>query len=123
METKPKINVEPNPVLPLKVMVAGKVRPLIWVVPRLVVEPLAPTIEHPLKNDFAPPLIWHEALLAIPVPFCPLLRSVKEKLLPMSLNPTYFSVPAPILLGSLRMVRSWLNDKAGEPLHKPPSRP
>src|SRR5690349_12969662 len=106
METKPKINVEPSPVLPLKVMVAGKVRPLICVVPRLVVAPLAPTIEHALKNDVAPPLIWHAALLAIPVPFCPVLWSMKLKLLPMSLKTTYFYVPAPMLPGWLRMVRS-----------------
>jgi len=34
METKPKSNVEPNPVVPLKVIVAGNVRPLICVPPK-----------------------------------------------------------------------------------------
>src|SRR6266849_4488963 len=105
IETKPKSNVEPNPVLPLKVISAGNVRLLICVPPRVVVAPLPPTIEHPLKNDVAPPLIWHWALLAIPVLFCPVLVSMKEKLLPMSLKTTYFCVPAPILLGWLRRTR------------------
>ena len=111
METKPSINVEPSPEAPLKVIVAGKVRPLICVVPRLVLEPFAPTIEHPLKSDVAPPLTWHEALLAIPVLFCPLLWSVNMKLLPISLNTTYFCVPAPMLPGWLRRGSNWLNKK------------
>jgi len=108
METKPKSNVEPNPVVPVKVIVAGNVRPLICVPPRVVVAPLAPTIEHPLKSDFAPPLIWHWALLAIPVLFCPVLWTEKEKLLPMSLKTTYFCVPAPMLFGAVRRTRSEL---------------
>jgi hypothetical protein len=105
IETKPKINVEPNPAGPLKVIVAGKVRLLICGPPRVVLAPLPPTIEHPLNSDAAPPLIWHWALLAIPVLFCPVLVSEKEKVLPILLNTTYFCVPAPILLGALSRTR------------------
>src|SRR6267154_369343 len=79
-------------------------------------------MEHPLKNGFAPPLIWHTALFAIPELFCPVLIIENENVLPMSLNTTYFCVPAPILLGWLRSTRRELRLKACMPLHKPPPR-
>ena len=69
IETKPRSNVEPNAARPLNVIVAGNVRLFICGPPRVVVAPLPPTIEQALKNDAAPPLIWHWALLAIPVLF------------------------------------------------------
>src|SRR6266576_3837291 len=85
IETNPKINVEPNAFAPLKVIVAGNVRLFICGPPRVWVWPVLLAMEHPLKNGFAPPLIWHTALFAIPELFCPVLIIENENVLPMSL--------------------------------------
>ena len=75
-------------------------------------------MEHPVNGPA--PLIWHDPLSATPVLFCPVLLSVKEKLLPISFVTIYFCFPLPILLGTLKSERSALNWNGTLPLHRPP---